>query len=66
MQKHNGMRPQDIVVLLKMLTYGEKRWTLMEMSKALQISLSEVSSALERNRITGLVNQSKRKVNTLA
>ncbi len=66
MQKHNGMRPQDIVVLLKILTYREKRWTLMEMSKALQISLSEVSSALERNRVAGLVNQSKRKVNTLA
>lgn len=66
MQKHNGMRPQDIVVLLKMLVYGDKRWTLMEISKELQISLSEISVALERNRIAGLVNQSKRKVNTLA
>jgi hypothetical protein len=60
------MRPQDIVVLLKILTYGKKRWTLAEISKALYISLSEVSVTLERNRIAGLVNQSKRKVNVLA
>jgi hypothetical protein len=39
MHKHNGMRPQDIVVLLKILAYGKSSWTLMEMSKALQISL---------------------------
>lgn len=38
----------------------------MEMSSELQISLSEISGALERNRIAGLVNQSKKKVNTLA
>lgn len=66
MQKHNGMRPQDIVVLLKILTYGKNHWTLSEMSNALQISLSEVSNALERNRIAGLISQSKRQVNTLA
>lgn len=66
MNKHNGMRPQDIVVLLKILTYGNSPWTLAEMSKALQISLSEVSNALERNRIAGLTNRSKRKVNVLA
>jgi hypothetical protein len=66
MYKHNGMRPQDIVVLLKILTYGKKRWTLAEISKALYISLSEVSITLERNRIAGLINQSKRKVNVLA
>jgi hypothetical protein len=66
MYKHNGMRPQDIVVLLKILTYGKNSWTLAEISKALHISLSEVSVTLERNRIAGLVNQSKKRVNILA
>ncbi len=66
MQKHNGMRPQDIVVLLKILTYDKHHWTQTELSKALLISVSEISGALERNRIAGLINQSKRKVNTLA
>ena len=66
MRKHNGMRPQDVVVLLKILAYGKSPWTLPEMSDALQISLSEVSNALERNRIAGLVNQSKRRANVLA
>ena len=66
MNGHNGMRPQDIVVLLKILAYGKNPWTMAEMSKALNISLSEVSNALERNRIAGLINQSKRKVNVLA
>lgn len=66
MQKHNGMRPQDIVVLLKILTYDKQYWTQTELSKSLLISVSEISGALERNRIAGLINQSKRKVNTLA
>ena len=66
MNRHNGMRPQDIVVLLKILAYGKSPWTLAEMSKALHISLSEVSNTLERNRIAGLINQSKRTVNILA
>jgi len=66
MQKHNGMRPQDIIILIKILTFQDDSWTLVDISQALDISTAEVSGALERSRIAGLLNQSKRKVNKLA
>ncbi len=66
MQKHNGMRPQDIVILLKILTYKNDNWTLADVSQSLGISASEVSESMERNRIAGLVTQNKREVNKLS
>ena len=66
MRKHNGMRPQDIVVLLKLIGFRDKKWTFAEIANALQISESEVSFAIERNKLAGLVNPAKNKVNKLA
>lgn len=66
MRKHNGMRPQDVVVLLKILTYRDKPWSFAEIALALQLSTAEVSMAMERNRMAGLVSQAKDNVNKLA
>jgi hypothetical protein len=66
MNKHNGMRPQDVVILLKIITLGDNLWKLAEIADTLCISLSEVSEAMERNKIAGLVNPAKNKVNKLA
>ena len=66
MRKHNGMRPQDIVVLLKLISFGNQKWTFAEIANALQISETEVSFAMERNKLAGLVNPAKNKVNKLA
>lgn len=66
MEKHNGLRPQDVVILLKILTFSTSDWTLADIADSLKISISEVSGALERCRISGLVNQSKRNVNKLS
>jgi len=66
MRKHNGMRPQDIVVLLKQISFRDKKWTFAEIAHALQISETEVSFAMERNKLAGLVNPAKNKVNKLA
>jgi hypothetical protein len=66
MRKHNGMRPQDVVILLKMLTYQDRFWSFSEIALSLQISAAEVSTAMERNRMAGLVNQAKNSVNRLA
>jgi hypothetical protein len=66
MRKHNGMRPQDIVVLLKQISFREKKWTFADIAQALQISETEVSFAMERNKLAGLVNPAKSKVNKLA
>ena len=66
MNKHNGMRPQDIVILLKMITMSDQKWLITEMADALKISIGEISKAMERNAIAGLVNPAKDKVNNLA
>jgi hypothetical protein len=67
MRKHNGMRPQDIVILLKMMTFkNNNNWTFLEIANALQISEGEVSMSMGRNRIAGLVNPAKNLVNKLA
>jgi len=66
MEKHNGLRPQDVVILLKILTFSTDKWIMSDIAEALKISLSEVSGALERCRISGLISQNKRKVNKLS
>jgi len=66
MRKHNGMRPQDIVILLKMTTLDNTNWVFFQIADWLQISESEVSYAMERNKLAGLVSPDKTKVNTLA
>ncbi len=66
MVKHNGMRPQDIVVLLKMVDYGEEEWLNVDMAKRLGLSPAEVTNVLERCRIARLVSDDKKRVNTVA
>lgn len=63
MKKHNGMRPQDIVVLLKIIALNHDNWYNTDLSRALNISTSEISEVLNRCRIAGLIDSKKRKVN---
>jgi len=58
---HNGMRPQDLAVLLK-ISISENDWLNKEIAKALNISQAEVSYSLQRSAIAGLIDPSKRKV----
>ena len=66
MKSNNGMRPHDIVILLKMLTLGNKYSSMLEMANYLQTSQGEISKAMERNAIAGLVSPDKARVNKLA
>jgi hypothetical protein len=66
MKKHSGMRPHDIVILLKMITLGNKKWAMEEMGKSLNISSGEISKAMDRNVMAGLVSSDKARVNTMA
>jgi hypothetical protein len=66
MKAHNGMRPQDVVMLLKMISLGEKKCSLIEMADYLYISAGEVSKAMDRNVVAGLVSSDKTRVNKLA
>lgn len=60
------MRPQDLVILLKKITYKGRKLLNGQVAKELGISASEVSEALERCRNARLVDSSKKRVNILA
>lgn len=63
MKKHNGMRPQDIVVLLKIISIRDNKWRNIDIASAIGVSPSEVSEALNRCKIAKLIDSKKRKVN---
>jgi hypothetical protein len=65
MRKHNGMRPQDVAILLKVISLDRQPWQLVDLSASLFISLSEISESLNRSRIAGLIDHNKKKVNRL-
>ena len=63
MRKHNGMRPQDIAILLKLMTISDGGKQLQPLSNALFISISEISESLNRSRMAGLVDYNKKRPN---
>ena len=62
MKKHNGMRPQDIVALLKIIAFKHDEWRYADLACSLKISASEITEALNRCKIAGLIDTNKRKV----
>jgi len=56
------MRPQDVVILLKMLTIKEPNWQYRDLAGSLFISISEISESLNRSLLAGLIDESRRKV----
>ncbi len=59
------MRPQDIVLLLKIVALGKKQWQNKDLAQSLFISGSEVSEALNRNHLAGLIDFNKKRVNRM-
>lgn len=59
MKKHNGMRPQDILILLKIAVKGVQPWYMKDLSIELEISASEVSESINRSVFAGLLAQDK-------
>jgi len=62
MKKHNGMRPQDLVILLKIIAKGEENWRMKDIAYELGISNSEVSESLNRSVMAGLIAGDKKRV----
>lgn len=62
MKKHNGMRPLDIVVLMKIAANENQEFRIMDLAKELFISNSEISESLNRSVIAGLIDSAKKKV----
>ncbi|WP_299531827.1 hypothetical protein [Ulvibacterium sp.] len=66
MKKHSGMRPHDIVILLKIIAKGDEPWFNKDLANELHISQSEVSESLNRSKIARLVSGDKKDVFKLA
>ena len=57
------MRPQDIAILLKIVSINNEHWQLAGLAHSLRISISEISESLNRSRIAGLIDYNKKKIN---
>ncbi len=66
MKKHNGMRPQDIVILMKIVAKRNNAWYMKDLADELGISQSEISESLNRSMQAGLIAADKRRVITTA
>jgi predicted transcriptional regulator len=62
MKKHSGMRPHDIVVLLKIAAKKDTPWLMKDLSIELGISASEISESLNRSAIAGLIAKDKKRL----
>jgi len=63
MKEHKGMRPQDIVLLLKLIIDSNQEIRIKDLSSKLFISASEISESLNRSAIAGLLDPQSRAVN---
>lgn len=62
MERNNGMRPQDVVVLLKILLLGDRPWMKKDLAQELFISPAEIGHSLNRSQLAGLVEPNGKKV----
>jgi hypothetical protein len=62
----NMLKPQDIVVLLKLVIQGEEPWTYPGLAHDLSMSASEVHAAIERAHQAQLFNLGARSINRQA
>lgn len=61
-QPQFSMRPQDVVVLFKIIAYGSDTWQQQHFAKSLKLSQSEISQSVARSKYAGLLDASGKKV----
>ena len=66
MKKHSGMRPHDVVILLKIASKGTADWFMKDLAYELKISASEISESINRSVIAGLMSSDKKTLKKLA
>jgi hypothetical protein len=66
MKSNHTLKPQDILILLKICTLEGQDWFQHTLSEDLGISQSEISECLSRSKYSGLIDASGKKVNVLA
>ena len=62
MERNNGMRPQDVAVLLKILIWQDKPWMKKDLASELFISPAEIGHSLNRSQLAGLIDPTQKKV----
>lgn len=62
MKEHKGMRPQDVVVMLKMISLGDGEWYFKDIAREIGLSNSEVSESVHRSMQAGLIKKNKKEV----
>ena len=65
-QIKNNLKPQDIVILLKIIALGKSNWFHHTLADELGISQSEVTQSLNRSKYAGLIDSARKKVNRIA
>ena len=66
MREYHGLRPQDILVLLKMLASSGKEWRQVDLARELGLSQFEISAALSRAEYSGFLDRAKKRINKSA
>jgi hypothetical protein len=62
MRKHNGMKAQDVAILLKIATIGADDWLSKDLAYDMGISFGEFSYSLSRSMFAGLISDDKKVV----
>ena len=60
------MRPLDVAVLLKIITYSNADWKQQQISMDLHLSQSEISKSIARSKYAGLIDETGKQVRKLA
>ena len=66
MKKHNGMRPHDVAILLKIASKRDEHWYMKDLAYELGISASETSESISRSVYAGLLGSDKKTLNKLS
>ncbi len=53
------LKPQDFLVALKLVAWGDQRWTYARLAQELGLSASEVHGAVKRGLLAGLLLQNR-------
>lgn len=56
------MKPQDVVVLLKIIALGHNKWNQTQLAESLKLSQSEISQSLARSSFSRLINMADKSV----
>ena len=56
------MKPQDVIILLKIIAMEHENWTQLTLAQSLKISQSEISESIARARYAGLMDESGKEV----